>query len=327
MTLSGSEMPDALTIVREEIAKGHVVRARHILRILLEETPTAPLWYLASTICETPEQEMGCLKQALKLDRSHLHARERYIELKKQRRAEMMPPLMVLVEDLPEPGEIKPAPDPFTAKRIRRKQSQRRWAIVSLVATVTMSLSSTYFVLTMLGSPIPAQVRSLLSGQSGNNGAGKPIFGNQTGSGQLNTPNASMPPVSATNENYSAEAASGGFVVRPNKSEQLQAEKPVNDVLDPGFAHEYLLKASQGQEIAIAVQFFSPTAHKVAANMAVLDPDGYNATARCERGSILTDGSSVTYICKINKSGDWKLQLFGHSGESTGVYIVTYQRI
>jgi hypothetical protein len=61
--------------------------------------------------------------------------------------------------------------------------------------------------------------------------------------------------------------------------------------------------------------------------MAMLDPDGYNASAQCERGSIMTDGTSVTYLCKINKTGSWKLQLFGHSGESTGVYIVTYQRM
>ncbi len=326
--LPGCVMPDSLTIIREEIAKGHVVRARKILRMLLEETPTAPLWYLASTICETPEQEIGCLREALKIDPRHMYARERYIELKKERREEMMPPLMVLVEDLPDPGDIPPPePDPFTAKHLRHKQSQRRWAAVSLAATLMMSISSAYFVLTVLGSPIPAQIRAIISGQSGNDQAGRPVFGTQTGSGQLNTPNAPVPPVSATNENYSAEAAAGGFVVRPNKTEDLQAEKPINDVLDPGFAHEYLIKANQGDEIAVAVQFFSPTAHKVAANMAMLDPDGYNAAAQCERGSILTDGSSVTYICKINKTGNWKLQLFGHSGESTGVYIITYQRM
>src|SRR6185295_6872336 len=156
-------------------------------------------------------------------------------------------------------------------------------AMVSLVAGVTMSISSTYFVLTMLGSPIPAQIRAIVSGQNGNDRAGKPVFGNQTGSSQLNTPNAPAPPVSATNENYSAEAAAGGFVVRPNKTEDLRAEKPVNDVLDPGFAHEYLIKANKGDEIAVAVQFFSPTAHKVAANMGMLDPDGFNAVAQCER--------------------------------------------
>ena len=321
-------MPDALTIIRDEISKGHVVRARKILRMLLEETPTAPLWYLASTVCENPEQELGCLRQALKIDSNHMHARERYIELKKARREEMMPPLVVLVEDLPDPEAVPPPElDPFTAKRLRHKQSQRRWAALSLVATLVMSLSSTYFVLTVLGSPIPAQIRAIVSGQSGNEHAGKPVFGTQTGSGQVSTPNAPVPPVSATNENYSAEAAAGGFVVRPNKTEDLQAQKPVNDVLDPGFAHEYVIKANKGEEIAVAVQFFSPTAHKVAANMAMLDPDGYNAAAVCERGSILTDGSSVTYLCKINKTGSWKLQLFGHSGESTGVYIVTYQRM
>lgn len=321
-------MPDSLTIIRNEIAKGHVVRARKILRMLLEETPTAPLWYLASTICETPDQELGCLKQALKIDPDHIHARERYIELKKEQREALMPPLMVLVDDLPDPDNAPPRePDPFTAKHMRSKRIQRRWAVVSLVGTVVMSLSSTYFVLTVLGSPIPAQVRAFLSGQSGNDTAGRPVFGVQTGAGQVSTPVAPAPPTSAINENYSAEAAAGGFVVRPNKTETLQAEKPVNDVLDPGFAHEYLLPATEGQEIAVAVQFFSPTAKKVAANMAMLDPDGYNAASQCERGSILTDGSSVTYICKINKTGNWKLQIFGHSGESTGVYIVTYQRM
>jgi len=320
-------MPDSLTIIHEEIAKGHVVRARKILRILLDETPTAPLWYLASTVCESREQEIGCLKQALKIDPKHIQARERYIELKKVPPQDTMPPLMVLVEDLPDLGQLpEKEPDPFTAKYLRTKRSRRRWAAVGIGASLIMSLSSTYFLLTVLGSPIPAQIRAIVSGQSGNDQAGRPIFGNQ-GSGQLNTPSAPAPSVAASNENYAAEAAAGGFVVRPNKTEDLEAEKPINDVLDPGFAHEYLINANKGEVIAVAVQFFSPTAHKVAANMAMLDPDGNNAAGVCERGSILTDGSSVTYICKINKTGSWKLQLFGHSGESTGVYIVTYQRM
>ena len=324
--LSGCVMPDSLTIVREEIAKGHVVRARKILRMLLDETPTAPMWYLASTVCETPEQELGCIRQALKLDPNHMLARERYIELKKVKQAEMMPPLMVLIDDLPEPGDMPPrGPDPFTAKRLRQKRSQRRLTVLALIGSIIMSLSSSYFALTVLGSPIPAQIRAILSGQSGSNQTGKPLFGKGNGSEQSATPNASMPTSSVTNENYSAEAAAGGFVVHPNKSEPLVLDKPANDVLDPGFAHEYIMKVTKDQEIAIAVQFFSPTAKKVAANIAVLDADGYNAKSQCEKGKILTDGSSVTFVCKINKSGDWKLQLFGHSGESTGVYIITYQ--
>ncbi|MCA0455772.1 MAG: hypothetical protein LCI00_17480 [Chloroflexi bacterium] len=324
-------MPDSLTIIQQEIARGHVVRARKILRVLLEETPTSALWYLASTVCETPEQEMGCLKEALRLDRNYMAARRRYVELKQMQqvnRESEMPPLMVLVDDLPMPEPERPEePDPFTVNHTHYRRSQRRWAAVSVAGTVVMSLSSAYFVLTLLGSPIPAQIRSLLSGERPVEQTGQPIFGSRTGSGQLNTPNAPLPPVSATNENYSAAAAASGFVVQPNKSAALEAEKPVNDVLDPGFAHEYVLAAKAGEELAVAVQFFSPTAKDVGSNMAMLDPDGLNASAQCERGSILTDGSSVTYICKINKTGNWRLQLFGHSGESTGVYIVTYQRM
>lgn len=324
-------MPDSLTIIQQEIAKGHVVRARKILRVLLEETPTSALWYLASTVCETPEQEMGCLREALRIDRNHMPSRRRYIELKQLLHVDheaQMPPLMVLVDDLPMPEpQISAEPDPFTAKHMRNRRSQRRWAAVSVAGTVIMSLSSAYFVLTLLGSPIPAQVRSLISGERPVEQVGQPIFGMKTGSGQLNTPPAPIPPVSATNENYSAAAAASGFEVHPNKSASLEAEKPVNDVLDPGFAHEYVLAAKAGEELAVAVQFFSPTAKDVGSNMAMLDPDGYNASAQCERGAILSDGSSVTYICKINKTGNWRLQLFGQSGESTGVYIVTYQRM
>ncbi len=324
-------MPDSLTIIQQEIAKGHVVRARKILRVLLEETPTSALWYLASTVCETHEQEMGCLKEALRIDHNHMASRRRYVELKQIQRLNKeaeMPPLMVLVDDLPmgEP-ELPAEPDPFTAKHMRDRRSQHRWAAVSVAGTVVMSLSSAYFVLTLLGSPIPAQIRAIVSGEQPAEQVGQPIFGTKTGSGQLNTPPAPIPPVSAPNENYSAAAAASGFEVHPNKSAALEAETPVNDVLDPGFAHEYVLKAEQGEELAVAVQFFSPTAKRVAANMAMLDPDGINASAQCERGSILTDGSSVTYLCKINKTGNWRLQLFGSSGESTGVYIVTYQRM
>src|SRR5258706_5787417 len=153
-------MSDTLTVIREQIAKGHIIRARRILRILLEEPPTAPLWYLASKPCETPKQEMGCLRQALKIDPRHLQARERYIELKNAPREDIMPPLVVLVEDLPEPGAVPLLePDPFTAKHLRHKQSRRHWTMVSLTASLIMSLSSTYFLLTVLGSPIPAQIR------------------------------------------------------------------------------------------------------------------------------------------------------------------------
>ena len=81
----------------------------------------------------------------------------------------------------------------------------------------------------------------------------------------------------------------------------------------------------RGTEVAIGVQFFSPTAKNVAANVAVLDADGFDAKDKCQKGNILTDGTSVAFTCQIDRTGVWKLQLFGRAGESTGVYAVTYQ--
>ncbi len=95
-------------------------------------------------------------------------------------------------------------------------------------------------------------------------------------------------------------------------------------MLDPGYAHEYTFSVNAGQELDIAVQFLSPTAHNVGGNVAVVDADGYNAESHCQRDTILKDGSSIAFICQVHKSGIWKIQLYGRAGESTGVYILSY---
>ena len=38
------------------------------------------------------------------------------------------------------------------------------------------------------------------------------------------------------------------------------------------------------------------------------------------------DGSGTAFICTIYKGGTWKLQVFGRDGESTGAYVITYDR-
>ena len=53
------------------------------------------------------------------------------------------------------------------------------------------------------------------------------------------------------------------------ETEDLVAEKPINDVLNSWFRPRVIIKVKKGDEIAVAVQFFSPTNHKVAANMAI----------------------------------------------------------
>ncbi|MBZ0289870.1 MAG: hypothetical protein K8I30_19765, partial [Anaerolineae bacterium] len=126
---------------------------------------------------------------------------------------------------------------------------------------------------------------------------------------------------------YADDAAAGGFVVQPNKSAPLARGNPIGDVLDEGFAHEYTFNTSAGEEIAIAIQFFSPTAKAVEKNVAVLDTDDVNAANHCQRDQIFTDGSGAAFICIIHRGGKWKLQVFGRDGESTGAYVVTYDRM
>jgi len=328
-------MPDTLEVIKEAIALGQYRRARKILRIVLDMTPTAELWYLASTICETPAQEMGCLKAALKLDRQHLKARERYVELKRTQNEAMMPPLMALVDDLPI-AEFDPSPPPipdiFAYKREQQARSRRRWNYLGCGGSILLSLSSAYFVLTVMGSPIPAQIRQFLSGDVPAVPEGEITFGRPTPKpgdsavSQAPVDGTPAPAGAPTLENYAAEATAGGFIVQPQKTQSLASSQPVNDVLDPGFSHEYLMESRRGDELLVAVQFFSPTATNVAGNVAILDPDGYNAGGQCQRDSIMADGSGAAFICKVNKSGVWRLQLFGRSGESTGVYIVSFQR-
>lgn len=306
------------------IALGKKAQARKILKRMLEEHPTADLWVLAATASERSEQEIGCWRQALKLDPQHREARERYNQLvggKRETQEMQMPPLMALVDDLPmiEPLiSFEPIKDVFAYKREQRERVRQRWTYLGCLGYALLSLSSAYFALTVLGSPLPGQIRTLLSGGAAVAPEATVVFGRATEGAPAN-------PVAGATENYSAEAAAAGLEVKPTKSERLQADKPTGDVLDPGFFHEYTFTVQRGSEVVIGVQFFSPTATKVPANAAVLDADGYNAGAKCQRDAILTDGSSVAFTCQIDQSGTWKLQLFGRSGESTGVYAVTYQ--
>jgi hypothetical protein len=336
---------DDLTAIQTAIVSGDKRQARRLLKPLLETSPTADLWLLASTACDTPEKELGCLRQALKLDSHHAEARRRYAELRQsiQLSTLEMPSLETLTAELP-PIEalvpaVPPSPDVFALKRAQKEANRRRWNRIGCIGSVLMSLSLSYFVLTVLGSPIPAQIRQVLSGEPIQQSVGTPIFGRQAADAtaeavrNANDPlhGTSIPAVltyspthDASDVTYSDEASQAGFVVSPNKSADLTRGSPVSDVLDPGFAHEYTFPATAGQEIAVAVQFFSPTAKKVDANVAVLDPDGINAEEHCQRDYIFVDGSGVAFTCQAHKSGSWKIQLFGRANESTGVYVVTY---
>jgi hypothetical protein len=320
--------PLDLAPIQDALRTGDKALARRLLAPHLkgEEVP-ADVWYLASLATERWEQEVGCLRRALRDDPYHSLARKRYQELRSE---QALPPLDLLVNGVGS-GSHDDKFNAFTHKQQQKAQRRRLWTRLGCLGSIILSLASSYLTLSLLGSPIPSQIRQVFTGErpmplTG----GRPLFGLPTAPAlptipPINTPVAVGDGPAPTVESYAAEATAGGFLVRPMKTEVLAPNAPVSDILDPGYAHEYILQLETGQVALIGVQFFSPTAKNVGPNVGILGPSGYSAESSCERGVILIDGSSLTYICQINVSGEWKLQLFGQPGASTGVYVVTYQ--
>ena len=342
-------MIDELSTIHAAIESGDKKAARRMLKPLLEASPSAELWYVAACACENADQEVGCLRQALKIDAKYAPARARYRALKAAGEVNMPPlEMLVLVDDVMPTYELltefpelavrfrpRPAINIQAIKAQKNRRRSRQWTVVGCGGWILMSLSLSYVVMTVLGSPLPAQVRQLFGGSTPiARDAGTPVFGRPNSSGERNPgtssdtqlPDGPLPTPDGDSQTYADDAAAGGFVVQPNKSALLKRGSPSTDVLDPGFAHEYTFTATAGEEIAIAIQFFSPTAKMVDKNVAILDSSNINAENQCERDQIFTDGSGAAFICQVHQSGTWKLQVFGRENESTGVYVVTYER-
>ncbi|MBI5669954.1 MAG: hypothetical protein HZC41_18325 [Chloroflexi bacterium] len=324
-------MSDPLLPIREAIRRGDKKCARELLRPLLKN-PTAETWYIAAQSCDSRAKALDCLRRALRVDPTYEPARRALAKLEMS--GLDLPPLEALVAVPPTEVDTSLPPEfvPLRPSRSERKRSV--WTTIGCAGSILLSLSSAYFVLTVLGSPVAGQLRAavdrLTGGSGGQTGEGTPVFGlpsdddGQPGAGS----EAADSGVSGGETSGGAvRGASGGFIVKPNKTVELKRNQPVSDVLDAGYAHEYTFEAQAGEELAVGVQFFSPNAKRVGANVAVLDPGGVNAESRCQRDSILSDGSSVAFICQVNKTGTWKLHIFGRDGESTGVYVVTYERM
>lgn len=311
-----------IRLIQALIQVGEKRQARRRLRPLLDRTPTAELWMLAARACEDREQEMGCVLQALKLDGKYAPALKRFAELEQAAAKPLpLPPLKVLTR--PQAREV----NAFADREADRQRARRSWNRVYLVGMILLSLSSAYFVLTYFGSPIPAQIRQWLSGErpiSSRPDFGRPVGLGDPAQGTPSAPGGMTPGTEATPGSYSTQAASEGVQIRPQKTEPLSEGSPASDVLDAGFLHEYTFDVPAGAELALAVQFFSPSAKVVSRNVAIIDPDGYNADGLCDRSQILVDGSSVAFICAIPRGGQYKVQIWGQPGESTGVYVVTY---
>ena len=195
------------------------------------------------------------------------------------------------------PPEIAPSDVPLKKAR-RAKRKRGTWFYVGIAATILGSLTASYFVLTVLGSPIPGQITGLFTGQR---------------------------PVTEIDGVPLDQIPDAVYLIAPAKSAALSRSEAKADALEPGIVHEYTFDARRGEELAIGVQFFSPTAQQVNRNLAILDPQGGHADSQCQRDRILEGDNGAAIICKIDRTGTWQLRLLGRNGESTGAYVVTIE--
>lgn len=302
--------PDLIPIVGA-INAGDKARARTLLQSLLNTSPSAEAWYQASRVAEKPEHELVCLQRALGYDPLHREARRRLSELQpapvpavpttpvtpdKRRTTTERNVATELVKDQPKPLLAEDVP----LKKARRRRKRGTWFYIGIVAAVLLSLSSSYFVMLVLGSPLPGRLRSLLGAEA---------------------------PVTEINGVPLDQVPDAVFKVAPSRSSAVTKVEPLADILEPGVAHEYTFEARAGEEVAIGIQFFSPSAQRVNRNIGILDPQGKDAVRQCSRDQILQGDNGAVITCQIDRSGVWQVRLLGREGESSGAYVVSVGRL
>ncbi len=298
--------PDLIRII-SAINEGDKARARELVKSLLKTSPSAEAWYQASRVAEKPEHELVCLQRALGYDPLHREARRRLSQLQPT-----MPPPQpdAAVADVRRSTrEHKPIAQPPRAQPIipanvplkkvgRRKRGSAFY--LTIAAMLLLSLSSTYFVMLVLGSPLPGRLRSMLGAEA---------------------------PVTEIDGVPLAQVQDAVFKIPPARTSEVTQVEPLADILEPGVVHEYTFRANAGEEIAIGIQFFSPTAQRVNRNIGVLDPEGKNVETQCNRDQILQGDNGAVITCRIDRSGIWQVRLLGREGESAGAYVVSVGRL
>lgn len=325
-------MPESLDHIREAIRAGELSRARKLLTPLMKEKANNPeVWVLAARACTTPEQAILCLRKALALDAFHTEANRLLLKIEGSKPSEISKAVVTpepitprVVEALigddpydylpdtpdPEPAPITstrqmpPAgaaavPDPEPAKRRRRKE-RSLWRLIGCTGLVLLMLSFSLLVMNMAG---------LISGVIS---TATVLTGGPTPIGEW--------------EGVPLEQIEDAPLILPAAVSE-PAQQRDTDVLDHGYTHEYTFSALRGQQLAIYVQFMSLGANRVSRNVAILRPDGSDATRSCIQDRILQGDNNVTYICDINVDGIWRVRIVGRRGESVGAYFVGVEAV
>ena len=304
--------PELVPVMRA-INDGDHSRARQLLKSVLQTKPSAEAWYQASRVTEQPDHEVVCLKSAIAVDPRHIDARRRLAALGVEIRSTVEVAAVTAREEIamPDMDDLTKGltPEPTAATGLSkedlaelRKPSRRKkrgtWFWVGVAGAILLGLSSTYFVMLVMGSGIPGQLRGL-------------IFGEQ--------------PVTEIEGVPLADVPDAIMQVEPSHGSELQRSEAVAEVMEPGFVHEHVFQAYSGEELAIGVQFLSLNANRVGRNVVILDPDGREV--RCQRDRILQGDNGAVLSCRISKTGLWRLRILGREGESTGVYVISVERL
>jgi len=292
-------MSASLSAIEDAIKQNDKVRARKLLKPLLQNEPDAEVWYLAALAMDTDEQAIKCLRQALKIDEFHsganrllyklegampLHEQQRYAEMEKRKhKTQGIKPLKKI--------ERQKKQDRFQKHAERQKRLTRYGCLFSLL----MSISCSMFAFSAIGM-LPGfigTVSSLLGGPA-------PVY------------EIDGTPIEARDD--------APLVMTPSQSKK--ASNQDMDIMDNGFLHEYKFNAIGGKSYAIYVQFLSLNANQVSRNVVVIDALGDNVTDDCERDHILQGDNGVAYVCYARNSGEWSVRILGRTGESIGAYFV-----
>jgi len=112
--------------------------------------------------------------------------------------------------------------------------------------------------------------------------------------------------------------------IEPARS--VEASSQDVNVLEPGYVHEYRFDARSGEEFYGYVQFMSVSAGDVPSNTVIINPRGeiadYSVCEFLGASGILGGEGNVTFTCRINMNGEWRVRVLGIDGESVGAYFI-----
>lgn len=291
-------MSKSLEAIQSLINKGEKQVARKQLKTLLKTNPSAQAWYLAALAVDDQNQQISCLRQALKLDEFHTASNRLLYKIegempreereKRKRHEEMLKTREITpLEKI----ERQKKQDRFQKHRARQRTRTRLGCLFSLLLSVSCSMFAASVVgmlpgfigtiTTIIGGPQPVYEIE-----------GTPIEQREDAL-EIMTPAQSNP---ASNQEV--------------------------EIMDHGYLHEYVFSARQGKTYAAYVQFMSLNAKHVSRHVAIINEQGQDITGICEREHILEGDMGIAYICEANSSGIWAVRILGINGESVGAYFV-----